>query len=73
MKSIKSFEEGEVKSTKRDIEEEEETLEREIVLLKKKLEEGRKKADRDVSMRPPRQNPFLATSNPFAAASAPLT
>ena len=38
MKSLKSFEEWEVKSTKRDIEEEEETLERETVLLKNKLE-----------------------------------
>ena len=38
VKSLKSFEEWEVKSTKRDIEEEEETLEREIVLLKNKLE-----------------------------------
>ena len=72
MKSIKSFEEKKVKSTKRDIEEEEETLEREIVLLKKKLEEERKEANRDVSMRPLRQHPFLATSNPFAAASAPI-
>lgn len=45
MNSIKSFEEGEVKSTKRDTEEEE-TLERELVLLKKKLEEeGRKQTE----------------------------
>ena len=39
VKSIKSFEEGEVKSTRSDIEEEEKTLEREIVLLKRKLKE----------------------------------
>ena len=71
--SIKSFEKGEVKSTKRDIEEEEEILEKEIALIKKKLEkEERKEANRDVSMQPLPQNQLLATSNPFAAAAAPM-
>ena len=56
--SIKSFEEQEVKSVRRDIEEEEEILEKEIALIKKKLEkEERKEANRDLSMRPlPQKN-----------------
>ena len=73
VKSIKSSEEWGIKSTKRVIEEENKILEREIALLKKKLEtEERKEANRDVSMRPPWQNPFLAASNPCTAASVPI-
>lgn len=34
--------------------------------------EEMKEANRDASTRPPPQNRFLATSNPFAAASAPM-
>ena len=53
--SIKIFEEQEVKRV-RDIEEEEEILEKEIALIKKKLDkEERKEANRDLSMRPPPQ------------------
>lgn len=67
--SIKSFQEQEVLGTdsiRKDIEEEEEILEKEIALIKKKLEkEERKEANGDVSMRPPPLNPHTAASAPM--------